>query len=62
MLISGHNRETPTRNPKLKLKNMVEKMPDWILFFLFGDQIFPDEKMLLILGSVPREGRRESLE
>ena len=37
-------------------------MPDWILFLLFGDQIFPDEKMLLILGPVPREGRRESLE
>ena len=37
-------------------------MPDWILYLLLGDQIFPDEKMLLILGSVPREGRRESIE
>ena len=29
---------------------------------LSGDQTFPDEKMLLILGPVPREGRSETTE
>jgi hypothetical protein len=33
-------------------------MLNWILFLLADTQTFPDEKMLVALGPVPREGRR----
>tara|TARA_B100000073_G_C23663955_1_gene545806 strand:- start:299 stop:412 length:114 start_codon:yes stop_codon:yes gene_type:complete len=37
-------------------------MLKWLMSMLSGDRIFPDEKMLLILGPVPKEGRSETTE
>ena len=37
-------------------------MLSWILSVLSGSQPIPDEKMLMVLGSVPREGRSEPTE
>ncbi|QNI57588.1 hypothetical protein SynBIOSU31_00696 [Synechococcus sp. BIOS-U3-1] len=37
-------------------------MLNWLMSLLSGNQSFPDEKMLLILGPVPREGRSEITE
>jgi len=37
-------------------------MLNWVMFLLSGTQAFPDEKMLLALGPVPREGRNETAE
>ena len=37
-------------------------MLNWILSILSGNYPIPDEKMLMVLGSVPREGRSEPTE
>ena len=37
-------------------------MLSWLMSLLSGVQTFPDEKMLLILGPVPKEGRSETAE
>ncbi|QNJ21955.1 hypothetical protein SynMITS9220_00642 [Synechococcus sp. MIT S9220] len=37
-------------------------MLGWLMSMLSGEQTFPDEKMLLILGPIPREGRSETAE
>tara|TARA_B100000482_G_scaffold101012_1_gene72807 strand:+ start:408 stop:521 length:114 start_codon:yes stop_codon:yes gene_type:complete len=37
-------------------------MLGWLMSLFSGDQAFPDEKMLLILGPVPKEGRSETTE
>jgi hypothetical protein len=37
-------------------------MLDWLMSMLSGEQTFPDEKMLLVLGPIPREGRSETAE